>query len=323
MSPLLEVQNLTKHYTVRKGWFGQAHTLPIVNNVSFDIEHGEVVGLVGESGSGKSTIGRCLLKLIEPTSGGVRFNGRWLDRLSHREMRPLRRHMQIIFQDPYASLNPRKRALDLIGEGFDIQGIVHRSERRERIMSLLEAVGLNADAAQRYPHEFSGGQRQRIGIARAIALEPEFIVADEPVSALDVTIRAQVLELLASLRKRMALSMLFISHDLNVIEHNCDRVIVLYLGRIMEIAPTRTMFLKPLHPYTEALLSASPARVGERKSRRVILMGELPSQANPPSGCVFRTRCRYATAECAQEVPPLQHIGSGRYTACIHHAKLN
>ncbi len=317
MSPLLEVDDLVKHYPVRKGLFGARKVVRAVDGVSFTIGKGEVVGLVGESGSGKTTVGRAVLRLIEPTSGAVRFEGQDVLTADPATLRALRRRMQIVFQDPYGSLNPRKRVEDLIGEAYDIHGIAAGSERRDRVGELLRLVGLPAEHMRRFPHEFSGGQRQRIGIARAIALDPTFIVADEPVSALDVSIQGQVLNLLADLQERLGLAMLFISHDLSVIEYVSNRVIVMYLGRVMEIAPSRALYSRPRHPYTEALLSAAPVAEPGAKQKRIILKGDLPSRTDPPSGCVFRTRCPYAIADCAAVVPPLRSVGTDHQTACI------
>lgn len=316
ITPLIEVRGLQKYYP------GKHRDTPVraVDDVSFTVMPGEVVGLVGESGSGKSTIGRTLLRLQEPTAGCVRYQGEELASATPARMRTLRRELQIIFQDPYASLNPRQRIRDVIGEALDTHGLHQGAAREARIAELLELVGLRTEHAARYPHEFSGGQRQRIGIARALAVEPRFIVADEPVSALDVSIQAQVINLLLDLRQRFNLAMLFISHDLDVVEYICDRVVVLYLGKVMEIAPAAALFEQPLHPYTEALLAASPRpEPGARelaKSRR-LLQGDLPSPANPPSGCVFRTRCPYALPACADRLPPLIEVEPGRWRACI------
>ena len=317
MSALVEVDGLIKHYPVRMGMFGPRKVVRAVDGVSFAIGKGEVVGLVGESGSGKTTVGRAVLRLIEPTGGAVRFEGQDVLSADPATLRSLRRRMQIVFQDPYGSLNPRKRVEDLIGEAFDIHGLEQGAARRDRVGELLRMVGLPPEHMGRYPHEFSGGQRQRIGIARAIALDPAFIVADEPVSALDVSIQGQVLNLLADLKDRLGLAMLFISHDLSVIEYVSDRVIVMYLGRVMEIAPARELYARPRHPYTEALLSAAPVVEPGAKQKRIILTGDLPSRTDPPSGCVFRTRCPYAKPECAAAVPPLRTVGPQHQTACI------
>ena len=288
-----------------------------VDGVSFDIAKGEALGLVGESGSGKSTIGRSVLKLIEPSEGEVRFAGVDLAPLSPRAMRPYRRRLQIIFQDPYASLNPRRRVGDAIGEVLDAHGLHQGSVRARRIAELLSLVGLAPEHARRFPHEFSGGQRQRIGIARALAVEPEFIVADEPVSALDVSIQAQIINLLSDLRERFDLTMLFISHDLDVVEYLCDRIVVLYLGKVMETGPAQAMYRTPWHPYTQALLAASPRPDPDARGERRLLQGDIPSPIDPPSGCVFRTRCPYAQAACAAQVPALREVAPGRLKACL------
>jgi peptide/nickel transport system ATP-binding protein len=310
-APLLSVRGLAKHYSSRGA------TLKILENISFDIAKGEVVGLVGESGSGKTTIGRSVLRLIEPTAGEVVFGGKELTQLSAAEMRRQRPRMQYIFQDPFASLSPRMTIGEILTEGLKIQGIGTRAERLERAKKALEAVDLPADAINRYAHEFSGGQRQRIGIARALALAPEFIVADEPVSALDVSIQAQVINLLRDLQQRLGLTMLFISHDLAVVEYICDRVIVLYLGRIMEVASCEDLYLRPQHPYTRALLSAIPSPDPDARTERQILKGDIPSPANPPSGCPFRSRCPSALPACAEAVPALREIAPGHFKACI------
>jgi peptide/nickel transport system ATP-binding protein len=301
-----------------KKYFGHGERpVRAVDDVSFDIRDGEVLGLVGESGSGKSTIGRSMLKLIEPTAGQMTFDGVDLVPLSAAAMRPYRRRLQIIFQDPYASLNPRRRVGDTLDEAMAAHGLHPGSERKARIGELLSLVGLASSHAQRFPHEFSGGQRQRIGIARALAVEPQFIVADEPVSALDVSIQAQVINLLCDLREKFGLTMLFISHDLDVVEYLCDRIVVLYLGKVMEIAPAKELYRSPRHPYTQALLDASPCPDPDARRTRRLLQGDIPSPVNPPSGCVFRTRCPYAQDACAIAVPPLREIAPGRFKACI------
>ncbi|WP_378941941.1 ABC transporter ATP-binding protein [Mesorhizobium sp. ANAO-SY3R2] len=310
-APLVSVRGLAKHYATR------GSVLKILENISFDIAKGEVVGLVGESGSGKTTIGRSVLRLIEPSSGEVVFDGTDLTRLSAREMRRQRPRMQYIFQDPFASLSPRMTIGEILTEGLKIQGIGTRAERMERAKKALEQVDLPVDAINRYAHEFSGGQRQRIGIARALTLAPEFIVADEPVSALDVSIQAQVVNLLRELQQRLGLTMLFISHDLAVVEYICDRVIVLYLGRIMEIASAEDLYARPQHPYTQALMSAIPSPDPDVKAERQILKGDIPSPANPPSGCVFRTRCPRALDACAISTPELREVAPGHFKACI------
>ncbi len=308
---LLQVRDLAKHYT------SHGSKLTILQNISFDIARGEVVGLVGESGSGKTTIGRSVLRLIEPSAGSIRFDGNELTDLSATQMRRARPRMQYIFQDPFASLSPRMTIGEILTEGLKIQGIGTSKERLEHARKALEQVDLPADAVYRYAHEFSGGQRQRIGIARALTLQPEFLVADEPVSALDVSIQAQVINLLRELQQRLGLTMLFISHDLAVVEYICDRVIVLYLGRIMEIAPSAELYADPHHPYTQALLSAIPSPDPDARRNRQILKGDIPSPANPPSGCVFRTRCPKALPKCAEVVPELRETSPGRFKACI------
>jgi peptide/nickel transport system ATP-binding protein len=311
--PLIEVSGLRKY-------FGSGpHPVRAVDGVSFAIRKGETLGLVGESGSGKSTIGRMLIRLLDPTDGDIRVEDRDIARISQHQMRPLRSRMQIIFQDPYASLNPRMRIRQILGEALDTHGLAKgKGERQARITELLDLVGLRPEYADRYPHEFSGGQRQRIGVARALAVEPTFIVADEPLSALDVSIQAQVVNLLCDLKDSLGLTMLFISHDLDVVEFLCDRVIVLYLGKIMEIAPTGTLYHHPQHPYTQALLAASPIPdPTQRHEERPLLVGDIPSPANPPSGCVFRTRCPHAQQACAETVPPLAEITPGHWKACL------
>jgi peptide/nickel transport system ATP-binding protein len=311
MTPLLAVDGLTKH-------FGHAPKLVrAVEDVSFTVAPGEVLGLVGESGSGKSTIGRLILRLIDPTAGAIRFAGQEIAALPERRLRFLRRQAQMVFQDPYASLNPRLRVRDIIGEALSAHGLARGAARRERVASLLEMVGLSPDHMTRFPHEFSGGQRQRIGIARALAVEPKLIVADEPVSALDVSVQAQVLNLMQDLRRRLGLAMLFISHDLEVVELMCDRIAVLYLGRIMEIGSTADICARPRHPYTRALMAASPKAVPGAPKPERLLKGDIPSPLSPPSGCVFRTRCPIAIPECAEAVPSFRSFGEGHRVACI------
>ncbi|HRK24301.1 MAG TPA: ABC transporter ATP-binding protein, partial [Beijerinckiaceae bacterium] len=291
--PLIRVSGLTKHFGTPPA------IVHAVEDVSLAIDRGEVVGLVGESGSGKSTIGRMILRSIDPTAGEILFEGQDIARMSQRELRPLRRRMQMVFQDPYASLNPRLRVRDIVGEALDAHGLARGAARDRRVGELLETVGLQADHATRFPHEFSGGQRQRIGIARALAVEPDLIVTDEPVSALDVSVQAQVLNLLQDLRQRFGMALLFISHDLDVIELMCDRIVVLYLGRVMESGPVDEVCRRPRHPYTQALLAASPKPDPDAPRTRRLLQGDMPSPLAPPSGCVFRTRCPLATAACA------------------------
>ncbi|MEO7642734.1 MAG: oligopeptide/dipeptide ABC transporter ATP-binding protein [Ramlibacter sp.] len=311
-TPLIEVRNLQK-------FFGpSSRPVRAVDDVSFSIHPGETLGLVGESGSGKSTIGRALLRLIDSTSGTVSYRGEDLGSATGSRMRTLRSKLQMIFQDPYASLNPKMRVRDILGEALRVHGLAKGKEATaRRIAELLQLVGLPAEHAARYPHEFSGGQRQRIGVARALSVQPEFIVADEPLSALDVSIQSQVVNLLCDLRDQLALTMLFISHDLDVVEYLCDRVVVLYLGRVMEVAPTAALFARPLHPYTQALLAASPKPDPTLTIVHVPLKGDMPSPADPPSGCVFRTRCPYAIDACAQTRPEPRDMGGGRLKACI------
>ncbi len=315
---MLEVNHLQKFFPIRGGLLSRVvANVKAVDDVSFTVGRGEVVGLVGESGSGKTTVGRSLLRLIEPSSGEVKFEGVDVVKLNKNDMRKYRRKMQIIFQDPFASLNPRMTVSDIIGEALTIHNLAQGNAKTERIASLLEKVGLRPESMRRYPHEFSGGQRQRIGIARALAVDPSFIVADEPVSALDVSIQAQVVNLIQDLQQEMGLTMLFIAHDLSVVEYLCDRVIVMYLGRIMEVAPAKELYLNPKHPYTEALLSAAPIADPTVKRDRIILQGDIPSPINPPSGCVFRTRCRYAIEDCAKVIPELREVEPGHFKACI------
>lgn len=309
--PLIEVKQLKRYFGDSK------RPVRAVDDVSFSIQPGETLGLVGESGSGKSTIGRTLLRLIDASSGQVLYRGEDLGTTTSKRMRQLRSKLQIIFQDPYASLNPKMRVRDILGEALATHGLAQGpGQSAARIAELLDLVGLRPEHASRYPHEFSGGQRQRIGVARALAVEPEFIVADEPLSALDVSIQAQVVNLLCDLRERLKLTMLFISHDLDVVEYLCDRVVVLYLGRVMEVASTQELFEQPLHPYTQALLAASPKPDPEIKTERIVLKGDIPSPIDPPSGCVFRTRCPQAVAACADARPELEEIRPGRWVAC-------
>jgi oligopeptide/dipeptide ABC transporter ATP-binding protein len=310
---LVRVRGLFKHFPVANG----DDVVRAVDGVTFEIFRGETLGLVGESGCGKSTVGRCLLRLIEPTRGSVEFDGRDVLATSGAELRRLRREMQIIFQDPYASLNPRMRVRDIVAEPLVIHGIGDKAERRERVAELLRKVGLDPDYRDRYPHEFSGGQRQRIGIARALALNPKLIVADEPVSALDVSVQAQVINLLEDLQKEFELTYLFISHGLAVVEHISDRVAVMYLGRIVEVAPAEDLYANPLHPYTRALLSAIPVPDPTRKRDRIVLKGDVPTPINPPSGCRFHTRCPDAIPDCARIDPDLREVAPNHTAACI------
>jgi oligopeptide/dipeptide ABC transporter ATP-binding protein len=310
---LVSVQGLVKHFPVE----GSDDVVRAVDGVSFEIFAGETLGLVGESGCGKSTVGRCLLRLIEPTAGHVHFQGRDILALNKKELREIRREMQIIFQDPYASLNPRMKIGDIVAEPLVIHNEGTKGERRERVAALLRRVGLDPDYMNRYAHEFSGGQRQRIGVARSLALNPKLIVADEPVSALDVSVQAQVVNLLQELQEEFKLTYLFISHGLAVVEHISTRVAVMYLGRIVEIASAAELYAQPLHPYTQALLSAIPIPDPRQKRKRIILQGDVPTPINPPSGCRFRTRCPLAIEECAHIDPGLREVSPGHHVACI------
>ena len=315
MEKLLEIKNLKKHFIIKGEKAGQ-NRLRAVDDVSFDVFKGETLGLVGESGSGKTTAGRTLLRLYEPTAGSIIYDGKDITKVP---IQPYRRKMQYIFQDPYASLNPRMTVGDIVGEPIDIHNLAsNKAERRERINSLLEQVGLNSEQATRYPHEFSGGQRQRIGIARALAVEPEFIVCDEPVSALDVSIQAQIINMLEKLQQDMGLTYLFIAHDLAVVKHISQRIGVMYLCKIVELTETRELHARPMHPYTRALLSAIPAFDPQvnRSKKRIILEGEIPNPLTPPKGCVFSTRCPYAKEICREQAPVLKEMSSGHQVAC-------
>jgi oligopeptide transport system ATP-binding protein len=314
---LLEIRELKKHFPVGDGLFSRNKgAVKAVDGVNLDVNEGETVGLVGESGCGKSTLGRAILRLIEPTGGEVKFHGKNLLALSQRELRDMRREMQIIFQDPYASLNPRMRVGDIVGEGLEIHKLAKGRAKRDRVMELLHQVGLREDHFGRYPHEFSGGQRQRIGIARALAVSPKFIVCDEPVSSLDVSIQAQIINLLQELQEKLRLTYLFISHDLRVVEHISHRVAIMYLGKVVEIANSETIYRDAKHPYTRALLSAVPMPDTERKKERVVLEGDVPSPVNPPAGCTFHPRCAYREALCSQTEPPLDFGPEGHGVAC-------
>jgi oligopeptide transport system ATP-binding protein len=320
--PLVVVEHVKKYFPVKKGavWRRQVGQVRAVDDVSFEIASGETVGLVGESGCGKSTLARCIVRLHDLTEGRVVFDGADVSRLSRKQLRPLRREFQMVFQDPYASLNPRRRVGSIVGAPLRVHGVGDRAEVKRRVQELLSLVGLSPEHYNRYPHEFSGGQRQRIGVARALALHPKLIVADEPVSALDVSIQAQVLNLLAELQERLDLTYLFIAHDLGVVRHVSDRIAVMYLGKLVEISPAEELYERPIHPYTEALLSAVPIPDPDESARRerIVLQGDVPSPVNPPSGCRFHPRCRYATGICAREEPPLVEYGPGHLAACHH-----
>lgn len=311
--PILQIRNMKKHFNL-----GNGKILKAVDNFSIEIKRGETFGLVGESGCGKSTAGRTIIKLYDATEGEVIFDGEDVHKLTGKKLKEFNRNMQMVFQDPYASLNPRMTVGNIIGEGIDIHGLYKGAKRKERIMELLRAVGLNDEHASRFPHEFSGGQRQRIGIARALAIEPKFIIADEPISALDVSVQAQVVNLFKRLQKEMGLTYLFIAHDLAMVKHISDRIGVMYLGNLVEVTTSDALYAKPLHPYTQSLLSAIPIPDPEveRTRQRIILQGEVPSPLNPPSGCPFRTRCPQAMAKCADSMPPSKEVEPNHFVAC-------
>jgi peptide/nickel transport system ATP-binding protein/oligopeptide transport system ATP-binding protein len=317
MSNLLEVRGLTKQFTAKTNWFGRPIShVSAVDNVSFDLKQGETLSLVGESGCGKSTTGRLLLRLIDPTAGSITFDGRDITRLTGTALRDLRREMQLVFQDPYASLNPRMTVGDILAEPLMLHGLVPPGKRKARVEELLSLVGLRASHARRYPHEFSGGQRQRVGIARALAVEPNLIVCDEAVSALDVSVQAQVLNLLKDLQARLGIAMVFIAHDLAVVRHISQRIAVMYLGNIVEVAPAAELFANPQHPYTRALLSAIPVPQPKATRQRMILSGDVPSPIDPPPGCRFNTRCPFAIDLCRQQVPATEQTTAGHSVAC-------
>lgn len=316
---LLEIKNLKKYFPIYGGLLGnKVEHLKAVDGVSFQIRRGETLGLVGESGCGKSTIGRTIIRLYDITDGEIIYDGTELGRLSQKDMRPYRKRMQMIFQDPYASLNSRMTVGDIIGESLDIHGLSQGEERQKRIYELLDRVGLVKDHANRYPHEFSGGQRQRIGIARSLAVNPDFIICDEPISALDVSIQAQVVNMLEDLQKEFGLTYLFIAHDLSMVKHISDRIGVMYLGKLVELADAADLYKNPLHPYSQALLSAIPIPDPNvaKANKRIVLQGDVPSPLNPPSGCRFRTRCRHAMEICSQVEPILSDMGGGHMSAC-------
>ena len=316
-TPLLKVEGLKQYFKVNKNF-----TVKAVDDVSFEIYPGETYGLVGESGSGKSTIGRSIIRLYDPTAGRITFDGQDISgHLSHAQNNTLRTQMQMIFQDPMASLNPRKKVEDIIGEGLDIHHLCKtQAERREKVEKILAKVGLAPEHAERYPHQFSGGQRQRVGIARALAVNPEFIVCDEPVSALDVSIQAQVVNMFEDLQQEMGLTYLFIAHDLSVVKHISNRIGVMYLGKMVELADSYELITHSIHPYTRSLISAIPVAdpITARQSKRIVLQGDVPSPLNPPSGCRFRTRCPYADEQCANEVPEFKEVSTGHWAACHH-----
>jgi oligopeptide/dipeptide ABC transporter ATP-binding protein len=326
---ILEVKDLKMYFPIYGGIFSRVKGhVKAVDGVSMDLREREVLGLVGESGCGKTTVGRTILRLYEPTSGEIRFhrkNGEWVDvaRIKLRDMKPLRQEMRMIFQDPFSSLNPRMTVKDLIGEPLEIHHVAHGQEAEQRVAELMTAVGLNPAYMRRYPHEFSGGQRQRIGLARTLSLNPRLVVADEPVSALDVSVQAQVLNLLQELQARLGLTIIFIAHDLSVVEHISDRIAVMYVGKIVEMAETHALLGQPYHPYSEALLSAIPPADPDIHHERIRLEGDVPSPANPPSGCIFHPRCGYARPECKTQVPTLEEIKPGHFVSCLFAKELS
>jgi oligopeptide transport system ATP-binding protein len=315
MNALVEVRDLRKWFPVGGSLFSRARQVKAIDGVSFDVRHGEVLALVGESGSGKTTVGRTLLRLNAATGGSIRYDGQDITHLSRQQLRPLRRRMQLVFQDPFASLNPRMTVERIVATPLEIHG--ESGDRHARVTEALELVGLSAHHAARYPHELSGGQRQRVGIARALILRPDFLVADEPVSALDVSIQAQVVNLLMELKEKLGLTILFVAHDLAVVGHISDRIAVMYLGRLVEVAETETLFHHPRHPYTEALLSAAPIPDPTLRRKRILLTGDMPSPLDPPPGCAFATRCRFALDACRAGVPLLREVAPGHLSACI------
>ncbi len=322
MSTLVEAKNLKQYFNVG-GSMLHPQYVKAVDDVSFTIDKGETLGLVGESGCGKTTTGRTLIRLYEPTSGQIIYDGKDITKVN---MLPYRRKMQIVFQDPYASLDPRMTVGDIVGEAIDIHKLAaNKKERKEKIISMLERVGLNSEHANRYPHEFSGGQRQRIGIARALSVDPEFIVCDEPISALDVSIQAQVINMFEELQQQMGLTYLFIAHDLSVVKHISNRIGVMYLGKLVELADSYELTFHNVHPYTKSLISAIPIAdpVASRNSKRIVLEGDVPSPLNPPTGCRFRTRCKYATELCAQQEPEMKEVSPGHFAACHNIDKVN
>jgi len=326
---ILEVKDLKMYFPIYSGLLQRVSGhVKAVDGVSLFLQEREVLGLVGESGCGKTTVGRTILRLYDPTAGEIRFHrrsGEWVDiaNIKLRDMKPLRREMRMIFQDPFSSLNPRMTVKDLIKEPLEIHNVARGKEAEERVAELMTAVGLNPAYMRRYPHEFSGGQRQRIGLARTLSLNPRLVIADEPVSALDVSVQAQVLNLLQELQSRLGLTIIFIAHDLSVVEHISDRIAVMYVGKIVEMADTNTLMYQPMHPYTEALLSAVPPADPDIRSNRIRLEGDVPSPANPPSGCIFHPRCSYARPECKSQVPELQEIAPGHFVSCLFAKELS